>query len=120
MNEKSVEERLRDYLLNGVAKDIFLAEEAEALAKEIGEHADEINEAGFGRLFGSFQLTLSDRQTLLVTKLFEPTNPRYPIRSIPTILQFLEEHSDEWLLPQRSSLEQSLVEMVWRDRVQRI
>ena len=60
--------RLRDYLLDGIASEIRRAEEAYALAQEIGKYAEEINSTNFGELFGSLQIMLSDRQTLSVVK----------------------------------------------------
>jgi hypothetical protein len=69
--ESEVEKQLMDYLLNGLGTQIALADQAYALAVEIGQHAKQINEANFGDLFGALQAMLSDRQTLEATKLFD-------------------------------------------------
>jgi hypothetical protein len=45
LNVNEAEERLRDYLYNGLVSEIFWAEEAYALAQEIGKHSDQINNA---------------------------------------------------------------------------
>jgi hypothetical protein len=50
MSSPTPESTLKDYLLDGVAKEIFFAEEAEFLAHEIGKRADELNARGFGHL----------------------------------------------------------------------
>ena len=103
MNEEA-EKGLNDYLFEGIISDIFWAEESYALAKKIGDYATQINAAGFGLLFGSLQAILSDRHTLSITKIFEERRRKYPIRSIPTTLDFLEEHSDVWTIPQPQEL----------------
>jgi hypothetical protein len=64
VNVGGAENQLRDYLFQGIGAEIFWADEAYALAEEIGKHVDQINAAGFGRLFGSLLTILSDRQTL--------------------------------------------------------
>jgi hypothetical protein len=80
------EKQLRD-LLYGLAAEILEADEAYALAEMIGKHAERINAVGFGALFRRLQLALSDRQTLSITKLYDPVNPRYQTRSIPATLE---------------------------------
>ena len=101
--------RLRQYLLDGIAREIFEAEEAYSLAQEIGNYAQEINTASYGELFGRLQIILSDRQTLSVLKMFDPVK-RYPTRSIPGTLSLLEDNSDLWELPERQELQRVLVE----------
>ncbi|HYX28150.1 MAG TPA: hypothetical protein VE863_06260 [Pyrinomonadaceae bacterium] len=109
MSSKTPESTLKDYLLDGVAKEIFFAEEAKFVALEIGRHADEVNARGFGRLFGSMQVAYSDRQTLCITKIFDPEDRKYPTRSIPAILNLIERNASSWSLPQRHKLEEILV-----------
>jgi hypothetical protein len=110
VNVAEAETHLRDYLLDGIAAEIFWADEACALAEEIGKHVEQINAAGFGDLFGSLQTTLSDRQTLSVTKMFDSPSRKYPTRSIPATLTFLEEHAELWKVPQRQVVHQALIE----------
>ena len=57
------EELLRNYLLDGLATEILWADQTYALAEEIGRHAEQVNAANFGELFGSLQLALSERHT---------------------------------------------------------
>jgi AbiU2 len=111
VNVEEAETHLRDYLLDGIAAEIFWADEAYALAEEIGKHVQQINDANFGALFSSLQVIFSDRQTLSITKVFDPaTNPRYPTRSVPATLAFLEDHAELWKVPQRHRLHQILTE----------
>jgi len=110
LNAEQAEERLRDYLVGGVAAELFWADEAYALAEEIGRHVEQIRAADFDRLFGSLQVILSDRQTLSITKIFEPNNPRFPTRSIPSILRYLETNAKLWTIPQRLQLHKTLAE----------
>jgi hypothetical protein len=110
MDVKEAERHLKDYLLDGIAAEIFWADEAYALAEEIGKYVEQINTAGFGDLFGSLQTILSDRQTLSVTKMFDSPSRKYPTRSIPATLKFLEEHAGLWKVPQRHVVHQALIE----------
>jgi hypothetical protein len=91
MGEESAKDLLRDYLIKGILTDIYTAEEAYSLASEIGDEAEHVNRAGFGRLFHTLQVTLSDRQTLSVTRIFDQPHRKYLVRSIPTILRLLEQ-----------------------------
>jgi hypothetical protein len=109
MSSQTPESTLKNYLLDGVAKEIFFAEEAKFLAHEIGKRADELNARGFGHLFGSIQVAYSDRQTLCITKMFDPEDRKYPTRSIPAILNLIERNASSWSLPQRHKLEEILV-----------
>ena len=108
MRVEEAEERLKDYLLNGIAKEIFLADEAYALAEEIGRHAEAIHADGFASLFGTLQVSLSDRQTLSITKMFDRPS-RYPTRSILAILDMLSTNAELWGIPQRHVLHQELI-----------
>jgi hypothetical protein len=109
LNTLDAEELLRDYLLNGIGAQINLADQAYALAEEIGKHAKQIHGANFGELFGSLQVMLSDRQTLEATKLFDPAR-KYPTRSIPGTLDILERHAPLWRVPQRWKINEALVQ----------
>jgi len=106
---EEAKERLRDYLLDGIASEIFRAEEAYSLAAEIGNHAEEINSANFGEFFGSLQIILSDRQTLSIVKLFD-SGKRYPTRSIPATLSILESYAELWKLSDRQALCRFLID----------
>lgn len=109
MNTETEQSTLEDYLLHGIAKEIFFADEAKLLVVEIGKNAETLNTQGFGKLFGSLQVAYSDRQTLCVTKMFDPENPRYPTRSIPAILNLIENNSSIWTLPQKHKLHETLI-----------
>jgi len=109
MDTQSVEATLEEYLLQGVAKEIFFADEAKALCVEIGNHAQEVNAQGYGQLFGSLQVSYSDRQTLCVTKMFDPEDRRFPTRTIRAILNLIERHASLWSLPQKNKLQETLI-----------
>jgi AbiU2 len=109
MDTKGAEEKLEDYLDNGIAVEIIWADRAFALAKEIGKHAREINAANFGELFGSFQIVLSDRQTLAATKLLDQPK-KYATRSIPGTLDLLECHASLWRIRDREKIYQALTQ----------
>jgi hypothetical protein len=108
MDTEAAEAKLKDYLFQGVVKEIFLADEAKSIAVAIGNHAEQLNAHGFGDLFCSLQLAYSDRQTLCVAKMFDKIH-RYPTRTIPAILDLIEDHASLWSLPQRHMLEGKLI-----------
>ena len=109
MDTQTAEVTLEDYLLQGIAKEIFIADEARSLCVEIGNYASQINTQGYGQLFGSLQVAYSDRQTLAVTKMFDPKSRKYPTRSIPAIINLIEKNASVWLLPQPQVLREILV-----------
>jgi AbiU2 len=97
-------ETLKNYLMEGIADDLFAAEQTYALLKQIGQNADGINQAKFGALFGPLQVVLSNAFFLSVAKLFEKPNRKYPTRSIPSVLQLLERSSHELLIEERMAV----------------
>jgi len=78
-----VTERIRD--------EIFRADRAWAVWKMTADFAQQINADNFGDLFGSLQGALLDQFTLSLTKLYEAPNSRYPILSIRTALEQLDQ-----------------------------
>jgi hypothetical protein len=109
MGTQTAEATLQEYLLQGIAKEIFFADEAKALCVEVGNHAEKVNAQGYGQLFGSLQVSYSGRQTLCVTKMFDPEDRRFPTRSIPATLNLIERHASLWSLPQKQKLQETLV-----------
>lgn len=104
----SAQEKLKDILIYGIALDIFDAKETYALEEFIGNNAVEINELTFGVFFGSIQILLNRQLILLVARLYEKPNNRYPTRSIPSALKVLEENADNLEIQQRQILEKEL------------
>lgn len=109
MKTTECEKTLNGYLMNGIVKELFFADQTKALTVTIGKHSSSINNNGFGDLFGSLQNILSDHQTLAVAKIYDPPSKKYPTRSIPAMLSLIEKHSDLWSLPQRHALEKLLI-----------
>ena len=109
MKVEEAEVLLRNYLLNGLAMEILWADQSYALAEEIGRHAEQINTANFGELFGSLQLVLSERHTLAIVKIFDPVK-QYPTRSIPGTLALMESNAEIWRVQERQRLHQALIE----------
>ena len=110
MRVEDAERNLRDYLVDGFTAELFWADEAYALAAEISQRVEQLRATTFERLFGSLHVILSDRQTLSITKIFEPENPRYPTRSIPAVLGLLETNAGLWRMPERRQLHQVLAD----------
>jgi hypothetical protein len=101
-------DQLKDIVSAGLAIDIFEAEESLALSRVIGNNAAEINKATFGAFFGSVQRIVGKHSILVVSRLYEPHNRRYLIRSIPAALKVLSEHADLLKIEQRHVINQKL------------
>lgn len=92
----SPEQSLDDILSQGIQIDLFRAEQCFALREVIAEHADGINSASFGNVFGSLQQILHRFALLSVAKVFEVPDNRYPLRSIPAALTLLNKHASDF------------------------
>ncbi len=101
-------ELLKDIVSNGIALDVFDAEEVFALDELIEENADSIYEAKFGAFFGTLQRYLCRQLILSVARIFESNN-RYQLRSIPAALKIMRENSEELEIPERPTLVRELV-----------
>src|SRR5260370_9979137 len=108
-----VKDEIANHLRQGIEADLFTAEQTYALLKQIGQNADAINQANFGALFGPLQLVLSNAVFLSVAKLFE--KPKYPTRSIHSVLQLLERSSHELVIEQRIVLLRRLAKAGMKD-----
>jgi len=102
MNEH--QERLKDIIQQGVAVDLFHADEALSLDMFVGQRADAINKAKFGAFFGSLQIILARNLILHVARIFEKPSNRYPTRSIPSAIEILKKHGDDLVIEQRPGL----------------
>lgn len=102
MNEHR--EKLEDIIRQGVAVDLFHADEALSLDMFVGQHADEINKATFGVFFGSLQIILTRNLILHVAKMYEKPSKRHPTRSIPSAIVILKDHGDDLVIEQRPGL----------------
>lgn len=104
-------DKLDDMISKGITLDIYQAEEVIALEEIIGENADQINNHKFGSFFGSFQIILGRYLILSVTKIYEPSNRRYQLRSIPSAIDLLTLSCDELTIEQRPRLIRKMVTM---------
>jgi hypothetical protein len=82
-------------IADGVRSDIFKSYEALNLLHMIGANATDINNSGFGILFGRLQLILQEQIILIAAKIFEKPDG-YPLKSIPGIVKLIEEHKQEF------------------------
>jgi hypothetical protein len=101
MNQAEAEEKLDDYLMKGIVFEIFLADEAKALAVKIGEHADALRQTQYGPLIYRLQIMASDLETLAVAKLFDSDTRT---RSIPNVLSLISDNLSVWQLKDRIPL----------------
>ncbi len=103
------EEKLENYLTYGILSEVIWAEEARALALVIGNHASKINHSEFRFLFGRLQDIFSERETLGVAKIFDKPDRNYPVRSVSSILNLIEDYSDLWTLSGKNNIETFLL-----------
>ena len=94
-------------MLYGIQSELSWAKEARAVAVVIGKHSQRINSTRFAPLFGRLQEIFSERETLCIAKIFDRPR-RFPVRSIPAILNLIEEYAQMWSLPERNYLENML------------
>lgn len=110
MTHTEAEEKLNDYLMNGIQAELYWAEEARLVAVMIGSHSGRTNSTRFSGLFGRLQEVFSERETLAVAKMFDRPSRHHPVRSIGTTLTILEQNIDNWTLSERNILENFLIE----------
>lgn len=80
------------------AEQIAIAERAFSIWRTVGLHAEQVNKANFGDLFGSLQGALSDQFVLSVAKLCETPSSRYTILSLPALADTVERLSASLLM----------------------
>lgn len=102
---------LKDIISEGVAVDIFKADQCISLLDEIGTSSDVLNRASFGDLFGNLQGYLTEQVILAITKIFEQPNARYPTRSIPSALKILDENAERIPIAEPRILRKRLLEL---------
>ena len=89
------QDKLKEIITNGIAIDVFDAEESLSLSLYIAGNAEKINDASFGPFFGSIQRYL-DRQLILSTvKIFEEEKGRHKIKSIPSALKLMKNSAEK-------------------------
>jgi len=93
MTPAEAKDYIHDQITAGIMVEIEWAERAKTIAYEIGKYAAPINAAHFGNLFFDVQLAMSDRQSLSITKMYDPPHGQFPTRSIPALLAFLKKHA---------------------------
>ena len=101
-------ERLRELLHRCVTGHIHRAHQAYALCQVIGDHSWTINREGFGGLFRTLQISLSDEMVLSITKLLESTDGRHPRRSIPAVLDYIDKQAADLEVVDRGRLEAAI------------
>jgi len=102
MNE--YRDKLEDIVCQGVAVDLYHADEVLSLGRFVGQNANEINNANFGAFFRSLQIILTRNLILHIAKIFEEPNKRYSIRSIPSAIRILRANGDHLAIEQRPGL----------------
>jgi hypothetical protein len=93
--DKVVKE-IEDIIEKGLRNDIFRAERAIAINREIAKHSEEINNGNKHkkRLLAYLQNLTVNEAILCTTKLYDPVG-KYPTRSIHILLDLLEEKADQ-------------------------
>ena len=100
MSIKQALEKQKD----GIVADVFQADQAYALLKQIGECADRINHSGYGHFFAPIQDILVRDYVLAITKIFDRPDKNYPTRGIPTMIGLIRDSSKELKIYQRPAM----------------
>jgi hypothetical protein len=100
-------EQLHDILWEGLQVDIFKGDQALQLVRFIGTHADKINEAKFGAIFGPLQDVFTDAAILSVNRLYDKPKG-FEVRSIPSTIDFIMGHGDNLKIEQRLPITRKL------------
>lgn len=106
--ESSPHSELDDLIMGGLMRDIWHAEEAVEIAKQIGECAPALNRSQYGPCFGAIQDICSRHDTMAAARLFDPVSRRYPTRSIPALVSLLETHAETLEIEDRGAIERAL------------
>lgn len=91
--------QLAKMIKSGSAELIFEAEQSLSLIEACGKNQEFLAHNRFGELFGTVQWMAINQFILSVTKLYEKPNEHYPNRSLPSILNYIEQKA-EHLEPQ--------------------
>ena len=80
-------------------------------ADQIADQSEQLNNKGFGDLFGNLQGYLREHMILAITKIFERPNDRYPTISLPTAIQLLTENADALVIVEPVILSRDLMKL---------
>jgi len=80
--------------VDGILADIFSADQAYALLREIGQHAERINQKHFGPFFAPVQDRLRKDCLLSIAKLYDQPHRRYSTRSIRALVDAVKASAD--------------------------
>lgn len=117
----SAKDELADLLRGGPQTDIFKAEEALRLSEAIGENAEGVNKSSYSPVLGKLQAYAVEVFVLSITRLFDVPKARYPLRSLPGVLDYLHEHADDVPVRELGFLEQSLTSLgAWSDSLRQM
>lgn len=97
-------------LFGGILQEFTRAEQYWALGEEIARNAQTTNQSRVAGLIGNLQLLYAAQITLALSKIFEPVNKKYQIRSIPVALKFIEDHANDLKIIRRDFLSRKLHE----------
>ena len=98
----SARELLDDVVCDGVAIDVFHADQARRLLEEFDLFVAPINAKGLGKRFvANLQLILERHLLLSIYLLYEPYSGRNPSRSISAAIHLISAHADELQIADR-------------------
>jgi hypothetical protein len=102
--ERVSKQDLTKIVIHGLATDIFIAERAFSLFKEIGDHPDLVRRPS-GLFFKSAQEAFKDQYLLALARLFDNASKKNPTRCMEGLLKFIEKnHSRMPLIVERPNL----------------
>lgn len=88
-------EHLDKMISSGLVKFIFEAEQSLSLIESCGRNQEFLANHNFGELFGTIQGLAINQFVLAVTKLYEMPSSRYRNLSVPSVLSYVEENTEQ-------------------------
>lgn len=90
---RDAHKQLNQMVSTGPVEYVFEAEQSLSLIEACGKNQAFLVKGNFGELFGTIQGLAINQFVLSVTKLYEKPTQRYPNRSIPSVLKFIEDNA---------------------------
>ena len=101
---------LDDIVCDGVALDVYQADQARLLLEDLDGFLEQINRTGIGkRFFANLQGILQRELVLSVTRIYEPFSERNPGRTLRAATHHIAAHARELRLVDRTSVTDFLV-----------
>jgi len=102
---KDAKAGLDEIICDGVALDVFHADQARLLLEELDGFVERINQTGVGkRFFANLQIILERDLVLSLARLYERYSPRNPGRTLCAAIHHIATHAASLQIPNRKAV----------------